>query len=96
MDSEAGPCDDARMTSTRWLQVALAAAGVALGVVAYEVQMNNLVTTTSPRSWGSVVAAWSFLIAGLIAWVRRPQNRLGPLMVATCFAAPLAPVSVQP
>ncbi len=49
---EAGPCDDARMTSTRWLQVALAAAGVALGVLAYEVQMNNVVTTTSPRSWG--------------------------------------------
>ncbi len=86
VDLEAGPCDDARMTSTRWLQVALAAAGVALGVLAYEVQMSNVVATTSPRSWGSVVAAWSFLVAGLVAWVRRPQNRLGPLMVATCFA----------
>jgi signal transduction histidine kinase len=74
------------MTSTRWIQIALAAAGVALGVLAYEVQVDNLLTTTSLRSWGSVVAAWSFLLAGLIAWVRRPQNRLGPLMVATCFA----------
>ena len=38
------------------------------------------------RSCGSVAAAWSFLFAGLVAWMRRPQNRLGPLMVAACFA----------
>jgi signal transduction histidine kinase len=27
-----------------------------------------------------------FLLAGLIAWRRRPENRLGPLMIVTCFA----------
>jgi signal transduction histidine kinase len=48
--------------------------------------MSNLLTTTSLRSWAGVIAAWSFLLAGLIAWTRRPGNRLGPLMVLTCFA----------
>ena len=74
------------MTGTRWIQVALAMAGLALGVVAYQLQMDNVPGNTALRSWGSVAAAWSFLLAGLVAWVRRPGNRLGPLMVATCFA----------
>jgi signal transduction histidine kinase len=74
------------MAKLRWLQIALALAGVGLGVLAYRVQMNNLPNTTALRSAGSVAAAWSFLVAGLVAWARRPQNRLGPLMVATCFA----------
>jgi signal transduction histidine kinase len=74
------------MTSTRWIQVALGLAGVLLGVLAYQVQVDNLPNTTTLRSLGSVAAAWSFLLAGLIAWSRRPRNKLGPLMVATCFA----------
>ena len=86
VDSRARECDDARMTGTRWIQVALGLAGIVLGVLAYRVQVDNLPTTTELRSVGSVVAAWSFLLAGLVAWVRRPANRLGPLMVATCFA----------
>ena len=64
----------------------LALAGIALGVLAYRVQIENIPTTTELRSAGSVAAAWSFLLAGLVAWIRRPQNRLGPLMVATAFA----------
>jgi signal transduction histidine kinase len=75
-----------RMTGMRWIQIALALAGVVLGVLAYQVQMDNLPNTTALRSAGSVAAAWSFLLAGLVAWARRPSNRLGPLMVATCFA----------
>jgi hypothetical protein len=73
-------------TRTRWLQLALAVAGVLLGLLAYRVQMDNIPTTTELRSCGSVFAAWSFLFAGLVAWMRRPQNRLGLLMIATCFA----------
>ena len=66
----------------------LAGAGVVLGVLAYRVQIDNLPypLTTQARAMATVVAAWSFLAAGLIAWLRRPGNRLGPLMVATCFA----------
>lgn len=74
------------MSRTRALQSFLVVAGVGLGLLAYEVQMNNLPLTTPARSWAGVVAAWSFLLAGLVAWIRRPGNRLGPLMVATCFA----------
>ena len=29
-----------------------------------------------------VLPAWAFILAGLIAWHRRPSNRTGPLMVA--------------
>ena len=66
----------------------LAVAGVVLGVLAYQVQVDNLPEplTTPGRAIATVVAAWSFLVAGLVAWLRRPSNRLGPLMVATCFA----------
>ncbi|MDH4103534.1 MAG: histidine kinase [Thermoleophilia bacterium] len=74
------------MTRIRWIQIALAGAGVALGVLAYRVQIDNLPNTTSLRSVGSVAAAWSFLLAGLVAWARRAPNRLGPLMIATSFA----------
>jgi len=70
----------------RAIHLVVALAAVALGVVAYQVQVDNLLLTTPLRSWASVVAAWSFLVAGLVAWRQRPSNRLGPLMVATCFA----------
>ena len=86
MDSVTGPCDDAGMRATRWMQIVLAITGVGLGVVAYWLQMENVPANTVLRSLGSVAAAWSFLLAGLVAWIRRPRNRLGPLMVATCFA----------
>ena len=29
---------------------------------------------------------WSFMVAGLVAWTRRPANRIGPLMCATGLA----------
>lgn len=74
------------MSATRALKALLAIAGVVLGVVAYRVQIHNLPLTTSLRSGATVVAAWAFLVAGLVAWTRRPGNRLGPLMVATAFA----------
>jgi signal transduction histidine kinase len=86
MDSAARECDDARVTGTRVIQVLLALAGIVLGVLAYRVQVDNLPNTTEIRSAGSVAAAWSFLVAGLVAWMRRPKNRLGVLMVATAFA----------
>jgi signal transduction histidine kinase len=72
---------------TRYLRGLIVLAGLALGFVAYDVQVDNLGPfTTTVRAWAGVIAAWSFLAAGLAAWSRRPGNRLGPLMVATCFA----------
>ena len=68
------------------LHVALLAAGLSLGIVAHDVQISNLgAATTQARSWAIVVGAWLFLVAGLIAWSRRPGNLLGPLMTAAGF-----------
>jgi len=78
--------------------LALGVAGLVLGVVAYRVQMHNLhyriqlpsghlgPFTTAARSTAIVLGAWFFVLAGLVAWTRRPGNRLGPLMAAAGFA----------
>jgi signal transduction histidine kinase len=63
------------------------AAGIALAVAAYRVQVDNLPEpfTTPGRATATVVPALAFLVAGLVAWRRRPGNRLGPLMLLACF-----------
>ena len=79
-------CDDPPMASKAVLG-GIAAAGIALGLVAYHVQVDNLGPyTANSRSMAIVAVAWAFLFSGLIAWSRRPRNRMGPLMVATGFA----------
>ena len=59
----------------------LGGSAVALGVEAYRVQVSS---HGSPHTWAaaSVAVGWSFVLAGLVAWLRRPTNRLGPLMLA--------------
>jgi signal transduction histidine kinase len=71
----------------RYVRTLVAIVGIALGVATYNVQIDNLGTgTTHVRAAAGVIAGWSFLLAGIAAWSRRPGNRLGPLMVATSFA----------
>jgi signal transduction histidine kinase len=71
----------------RLLRLGLALAGLALGVVAYRVQIDNLGPfTSSERAAAIVGVAWAFLLAGLAAWSRRPANRVGPLLAAAGFA----------
>ncbi|HEU5064836.1 MAG TPA: hypothetical protein VFT86_02975, partial [Gaiellaceae bacterium] len=61
--------------------------GIVLGLVAYDVQIDNLgAGTTSLKAAAGVAVAWSFLAAGVASWSRRPGNLLGPIMAATCFA----------
>ncbi|HEU0303559.1 MAG TPA: hypothetical protein VFR32_03170, partial [Gaiellaceae bacterium] len=60
-------------------------AGIALGIVALQAQIDNLGSPTD-RALAIVLVGWSYLVAGLIAWARRPSNRLGILMVAAGFA----------
>jgi signal transduction histidine kinase len=74
--------------ATRMLHALLGIAGIGLGVLAYRAQVDNLPEplTTTGRATATVLAGWSFLVAGLVAWRRRPDNRLGPLMVAAAFA----------
>ena len=76
------------MSTPRALQALFGACGLLLGVLAYRVQVDNLPdgSTTNARALASVGTAWAFLLAGLVAWARRPGNRLGPLMLAVSFA----------
>jgi signal transduction histidine kinase len=60
-------------------------AGVALGILALQAQIDNLGSPTT-RALATVAVGWSYLAAGLVAWSRRPANRLGMLMVAVGFA----------
>ena len=64
--------------------LAIGATAVALGLAAYHVQVQN----ASPHTWAaaSVAVGWSFVVAGLLGWLRRPGNRLGPLMLAAGVA----------
>jgi signal transduction histidine kinase len=58
----------------------LVASAIALSVAAYRVQVNSL--SPHDRAAAGVAVACSFVLAGLIAWLRRPANRLGPLLLA--------------
>ncbi len=69
----------------RFLRLALLLAAVPLGVVAYRTQIDDL-HQPGYRAAPIVAVGWAFLIAGLIAWARRPGNRLGPLMTVAAFA----------
>ena len=69
----------------RVVRPAVAAGGVALGVLAYRVQVDNL-HSPSMRALATVAVAWAFLVSGLVAWTRRPQNRMGLLLTAAGFA----------
>lgn len=65
----------------RRLVVSLAAALAAVGswLVAADDMADHLVVV-------STIAGWSFVGSGLIAWEKRPGNRIGPLLIATGFA----------
>lgn len=68
----------------RLVGLALVVAGVALGILAYEIQTDAL--HSSDRALATVAVGWAYLVAGLVAWGRRPENRLGPLLTVTAFA----------
>ena len=70
--------------SRRLVAGLLAAGAVALGVAAYHVQVQAL--SPHDRALAGVAAYEAFVVAGLIAWLRRPANRLGPLLFAAGFA----------
>ena len=63
----------------RWLWVIVG--GAFLGIAAYRVQVNDLFSPHE-RAVAQVAIGWTFMSVGLLAWVRRPANVLGPLLVA--------------
>jgi signal transduction histidine kinase len=71
-------------------KIAIAAAGLLLGVVAYRILRDDLDQSTL-RALPAVAIGWSAIASGLIAWTRRPINRLGPLMIAYGLAVLIRP-----
>src|SRR5262245_29046887 len=68
------------------LRIALIPAALLLGLLAYQMQVDNIAGNTPARALGTLAYAWAFVGAGLVAWERRAGHRLGPLMVAVGFA----------
>jgi signal transduction histidine kinase len=68
------------------LRMSLIAVGLLLGLVAYRIQVDELLGNTSGRALAQVSVGLAFLLAGTLAWARRPANPLGVLMVVTAFA----------
>jgi signal transduction histidine kinase len=66
-----------------WLIAAALAGGIAVAAI---VLSNDL---HSGRGWYTAIGltiSWSFIGTGLFAWARRPDSRIGPLMMAVGFA----------
>src|SRR5918994_1260533 len=62
--------------------VPLGIAGALVGVAAEQVAFR----WSDPLRWGpDLLVGWTFIAAGLVAWVRRPQSGTGALMVVTGF-----------
>jgi signal transduction histidine kinase len=69
----------------RGAQVGLGAAGLALALLAYRIQVNEGLSAHGHAA-AIVAVPIAFLVAGLAAWARRPANRLGPLMIVAAYA----------
>jgi signal transduction histidine kinase len=65
---------------------AIAALGVAVGIVAEYVAIYGLYEYSPVDAARDVAVGWSFIGAGLIAWRRRPSSRIGPLMIIVGLA----------
>ena len=65
--------------------IGLAVAAVLLGIVGYDLRVDN-VAFAAGNAAASVAVSWAYVAAGLVAWALRPANRMGPLMVAVGFA----------
>ena len=64
-----------------------------LGAVAAAATIGFAVASEAPGGLQTFLLEWvsvPFLAAGLIAWARRPDSRLGVLMVAGGFASALS------
>jgi signal transduction histidine kinase len=58
---------------------------VGLGILGY-VELVEDGRHTGTQATAHICVAWTYVAAGLIAWVRRPQSRIGVLLVAAGFA----------
>jgi signal transduction histidine kinase len=81
----------------RWLRLALWALGLAAEVaVLWPVLFGDRADAASSSDFVYRLTGGSFIAGGLIAWQRRPENRVGALMVAVGFALFVDPLLSQP
>jgi signal transduction histidine kinase len=79
------------MTPLRLALLGLGVAGVVASVPVAALTATSEHTNLKGLMAGlGLVVAWSFLLTGLYAWDRRPDNLTGPLMVALAFSWLLA------
>src|SRR5512144_377663 len=75
-----------RRTAMSGRRIAVAVAACTAGVAGtWLVLADNVEQATSPNVLG-LAAVWSFVVSGLVVWHRQPDNRIGPIMVATGLA----------
>jgi signal transduction histidine kinase len=74
----------------RLVRLALAVAALPLGIAGYRLLHEDLHQTVL-RSLPTVLIGWTAIASGLIAWWRRPANRMGLLMTAFGFALLVRP-----
>ena len=75
------------MTRSRSLVWALTALGIAIGIVFVPLLAESgFIEHRGLWIALNLLIGWGFVGAGAFAWLRRPENRTGPLMVLTGFA----------
>jgi signal transduction histidine kinase len=83
-----------KTTPLRRALIAVGAAGVVAGVVmAVAILTSSYADGRGLIAGLSLLVSWSFLGTGLYTWDRRPDNLIGPLMVAAAFAWCLSQLS---
>ncbi|HEX9380278.1 MAG TPA: sensor histidine kinase [Gaiellaceae bacterium] len=70
--------------NARLVRAGLAVGGVAFGLYGYHLLRHDLHSPV-PNAVASVGVAWTFLAAGIVAWARRPESRVGILMTFVGF-----------
>jgi signal transduction histidine kinase len=69
----------------RALRFALALAAIPFGLLGYHILVHDL-QSSRLNAVASIVVAWTFVAAGLVAWARRPESRVGVLMTFVGYA----------
>src|SRR5687768_9123333 len=74
------------MSGLRRALIGLAVAGLALGLAALAlVTTSDRENESTPWIVLALTLGWGFAGAGIFAWSRRPENRVGPLMALVGF-----------
>ena len=83
------PCDDRHMNASRAFRLLLVPVGVAFGAFSLSIALGessySFAGGSTARSAAELIAGWSLLGVGLVAWERRPTSSFGALLCASSF-----------